>query len=213
MIWWESAPAWQPPPQTSIIPKRLVCQVRKRPCCFDETNIHRNPVFLRGANLSCLATTCSMYRKLSDLLPALGGHYEARKKNNHNNIERQNVMDSCIKWMRPSSLQDLGYTTSHMELFVPRSLKSFHDETPLAVSVESNVQYGMVSSERGALLLEYLSFSHILKVTVVFVSCYSHEYGQEAATLTSVSTELSPVPPTHGPVTCQLQYSYYNCSI
>lgn len=85
-----------------------VCQARKWPCCFDETNIHRNSAFLQGANLSCPATTCRMYRRPSNLLLALGGHYEGK---NHSNIDRQNEMDSCIKWMRPSSLQDLGYTT------------------------------------------------------------------------------------------------------
>lgn len=37
------------------------------------------------------------------------GHYEDRKKKNNSDIDRQNEMDSCIKWMRPSALQDLGY--------------------------------------------------------------------------------------------------------
>lgn len=36
--------------------------------------------FLQGANLSCLFTICRMFKRPSNLLLALGGHYEERQK-------------------------------------------------------------------------------------------------------------------------------------
>lgn len=103
-IWRESVCEW------SIKAERpSVCQVRKWPCCYDETNNHRNPVFRRGANLSCPATTRRMYRTWSNLLLAHENYYEG--ENCDSNTDRKNGMDSCIKRMRPCSHTDLNYTT------------------------------------------------------------------------------------------------------
>lgn len=52
------------------------------------------------------------------------------KGKNHSNIDRQNEMDSCIKWMRPSSLQDLGYTKVYYTYgaLCPTFPQLFHDK-------------------------------------------------------------------------------------
>lgn len=52
------------------------------------------------------------------------------KRKNHSNIDRENEMDSCIKWMRPSSLQDLGYTTDYYTYgaLCPTFPQLFHDK-------------------------------------------------------------------------------------
>lgn len=124
-------PVWKSS-ECSIIPEPPVCQVRKWPCCFDETNIHRNSAFLRGANLSCPAATCTMYRRPSNLLLTLGGHYEGWGEKKKSQWYRRNEMDSCIKWMRPSALQDLGYTTvdSTYGALCPTFPRLFHDRKP-----------------------------------------------------------------------------------
>lgn len=91
---WYSVPQCEPL-QCSIIPQLLVCQVRKWPCCSDETNIHRNVVFLLGVNLSRPSSACTSYRRPWGLPLGSRGHCGYRKK------KEITEMDSCIKQMRP----------------------------------------------------------------------------------------------------------------
>lgn len=88
--YWYSVPQCKPL-QCSIIPELPVCQVRKWPCCSDETNIHRNVVFLLGVNLSCPSSTCTSYRRPWELPLGSRGHCGYRKK------KEITEMDSCIK--------------------------------------------------------------------------------------------------------------------
>lgn len=117
---------------------RVFCLPRQEiSCCFDETNIHRNPALQQGANLSCPTTTCKMYTRPFNVLLAHVGHNGGKKKNSQQ--YRQNEMDSCIKWMRSSSHQDLGYTTVYYTYGLlcptfPHSftfLQPFHDNQTL----------------------------------------------------------------------------------
>lgn len=54
------------------------------------------------------------------------------KGRNHSNIDRENEKDSCIKWMRPSPLQDLGYTTAYYTYgaLYPTFPQLFYDKKP-----------------------------------------------------------------------------------
>lgn len=119
--------------------------------------------------MSCPATTCTMYRRPSNLLLAFGGHYEGK---NHRNIDRQNEMDSCIKWMRPSSLQDLGYTTAYYTYgaLCPTFPQLFYDKKALTVSAKSNVRSWTILLDHVVLSIrECSSFPFILNMVLMFV--------------------------------------------
>lgn len=107
-----------------------------------------------------------MYRRPSNLLLALGGHYEGK---NHSNIDRQNEMDSCIKWMRPSSLQDLGYTTVYYTYgALCPTFPQIHDKKKtLAVSATRKWQI-LDHLLRMLIMFPYVFFSNM---SVVFVVC------------------------------------------
>lgn len=77
--YWYSVPQCKPF-QCSIIPELPVCQVRKWPCCSDETNIHRNVVFLPGVNLSRPSSMCTSYGRPWELPLGSRDHCCYRKK-------------------------------------------------------------------------------------------------------------------------------------
>lgn len=74
-------------------------------------------------------------------------------------------MDSCIKWMRPCSLQDLGYTTVYYAYgaLCPTFPLPFHDEKTLTVSANSNVHSWTILLDHVALSVRVLIMSAHLK--------------------------------------------------
>lgn len=92
-------------------------------CCFDETNIHRNPAFQQGANLSCPTTTCRMYTRPFNVPLAHVGHSEGEKK------KITAIQTDRMRWI--PALSGWGpihnrtwvtvQSTAHMDFFVPHS--------------------------------------------------------------------------------------------
>lgn len=98
------------------MPQLPLCQVRKWPCCSDETNIYRNVVFQLGVNLSHPFSVHTSYKRPRDLLLGSGVIMDTGSK------KELPETDSCIKSMRPSSLQ--GWITRHPTWLALESGKS-----------------------------------------------------------------------------------------
>ena len=85
-------------------------------------------------------------------------------------------MDSCIKWMRPSSLQDLGYTTVYYKYgALCPTFPQIHDKKKktLAVSATRNPKSWTISLDlnvrvRVLIMFPYVVFSNM---SVVFAVC------------------------------------------